>query len=58
MGRVALGVTNHAPFPKITRSHPLDPPCKGKENREKKRKVPRPEHPETSSQTIEDSEFS
>ena len=68
LGRASLGVPNHKLFPKITRSHLLDPLSKGRKKeekgrerereRERGREVPRPEHPERSSQTIEDSECS
>lgn len=37
LGRAALGVPNHTLFPKITKSHPLDPPRKGPKNRIKER---------------------
>ena len=58
LGRASLGVPNHTLFPKITRSHALDPPREGPKNKERKRKVSSPEHPERSSQTTEDSKFS
>ena len=35
LGRASLGVPNHKLFPKITRSHLLDPPSKGRKKKKK-----------------------
>jgi hypothetical protein len=37
LGRASLGVPNHKLFPKITRSHLLDPPSKGRKKEEKEK---------------------